>query len=54
MRNSITHCSVYMIKTGNRKFILFENFNRNNKLTARILLSQTDLQSLRTLLREVD
>ena len=31
----------------NRKFILFEDFNTRGNITARILLSQTDLTKLK-------
>ena len=48
LRNSIAHNNVYIINAGNRKFILFEDFNQNKNQSARILLSQTDLQRLKT------
>ncbi len=47
IRNSIAHSCVYMMNTGSRKFILFEDFNQNEKQSARVLLSQTDLQKLK-------
>lgn len=47
LRNSIAHNNVYISNAGNRKYILFEDFNKNRKLTARILLSQTDLTALK-------
>ena len=48
LRNSIAHCNVCLIKTGNRNFILFDDFNQDkNTHTARILLSQTDLKNLK-------
>ena len=48
IRNSIAHSNVYMINAGNRKFILFEDFNPSKNQSARVLLSQTDLQRLKT------
>lgn len=47
VRNSIAHNNIYIIDTGRRKFILFEDYSRNGKLTSRMLLSQTVLNSLR-------
>lgn len=47
IRNSIAHNNVNLVNSGNRKYILFEDFNRNHNLTARILLSQTDLNTLK-------
>ena len=47
LRNSIAHNNVYISNAGNRKYILFEDFNRNGNITARILLSQTDLAKLK-------
>ena len=48
LRNAIAHSNVYMINAGNRKFILFEDFNQNKKQNARILLSQTELMRLKS------
>lgn len=50
IRNAIAHCNVYLLNAGNRKFILFEDFNEKGKQTARILFSQTDLQNLKSYL----
>ena len=47
IRNSIAHSNVYMINAGNRQFILLEDFNKSKNQSARILLSQTDLQRLK-------
>lgn len=49
IRNSIAHGSVYLLVKG-RKYILFDDYNTNNNLTARILLAQTDLTSLKKIL----
>lgn len=49
LRNSIAHSNVYFVEKG-RKYIIFEDFNMNHKLTARILVSQTDLMRLRKIL----
>lgn len=47
LRNSIAHDNIYLLNSGNRKYILFEDFNKKNNLTARILLSQADLAALK-------
>lgn len=48
IRNAIAHNHLYYINAGNRKFIMFDDFNDNTKKqNARILLSQTDLQRLK-------
>ena len=47
MRNSIAHSCVYISMSGNRKYILFEDFNKKDNITAKILLSQTDLKKLK-------
>ena len=47
IRNAIAHGNVYHLNAGNRKFILFEDFNEKSKPTARILFSQTDLKKLK-------
>lgn len=46
IRNSIAHGYVYVVGDG-RKYILFDDYNKSNNLTARILFSQTDLSKLR-------
>ena len=47
IRNSIAHNNVFYCNAGNRKFVLFEDYNKNEKLTARLLMSQTTLTSLK-------
>ena len=47
IRNAIAHSNVYVVNAGNRKFILFEDFNKSKKQSSRILLSQTDLKRLK-------
>lgn len=47
IRNSIAHNNVYYCDAGNRKFVLFEDYNKNGKLTARMLFSQTLLTTLK-------
>ena len=48
IRSAIAHSHIYVMNAGNRKFVLFEDFNdRTKKQTSRILLSQTDLQRLK-------
>ena len=41
IRNSIAHNNVYYCDAGNRKFVLFEDYNKGGKFTARMLFSQT-------------
>ena len=49
IRNAIAHNHVSFLNAGNRKFVLFEDYNDNTKkCNSRILLSQTDLQRLKT------
>ena len=50
MRNSIAHGNIYLSDESNRKYILFEDYNRNGNLTARILLSQTYLKKLKQII----
>ena len=50
LRNSVAHGNVFLFVKANRKYLIFDDFNTNNHLTARILLSQTDLMSLKRLL----
>lgn len=47
IRNSIAHNNVYYCDAGNRKFVLFEDYNRGGKFTARMLFSQTLLTELK-------
>ena len=47
LRNAIAHDSVYLLNGGNRKYILFEDFNMNNRITARMLFSQADLAAMK-------
>ncbi len=48
LRNSIAHSNVFLSNAGNRKYILFEDFNpKSKKMSARILFSQTDLSVLK-------
>ena len=47
LRNSIAHCNLYLSNAGNRKYILFEDYNKRGNITARILLSQADLSLLK-------
>ena len=47
LRNSIAHCNLYLSNAGNRKYILFEDYNKSVNITARILLSQADLSLLK-------
>lgn len=47
IRNSIAHGHVYMHSSGNRKYILLEDFNTSGNCSARILLSQSDLKKLK-------
>ena len=47
MFNSIAHCNLYLSNAGNRKYILFEDYNKSGNITARVLLSQADLSLLK-------
>ncbi|RGM17772.1 hypothetical protein DXC23_10980, partial [Eubacterium sp. OM08-24] len=47
LRNSIAHGNLYLSNAGNRKYILFEDYNKRGNITARILLSQADLSLLK-------
>lgn len=47
LRNSIAHGNLYLSNAGNRKYILFEDYNKRENITARILLSQADLSLLK-------
>lgn len=47
LRNSIAHNSVFYCNVGNRKYVLFEDYNKRGNLTARMLFSQTILTSLK-------
>lgn len=50
IRNSIAHGNVYLLHGGNRKYIIFDDFNKSGNQSARILLSQTDLQLLKKII----
>lgn len=50
IRNSIAHNNVYISNAGNRKYILFEDYNQKGNISARILLSQTHLTKLKQLI----
>ena len=52
IRNSIAHANVFMSNVGNRKYILFEDFNpdKNKNKNAIILFSQTDLNNLKKII----
>ena len=47
LRNSLAHCNLYIANAGNRKYILFEDYNKSGNITARMLLSQDFLNKLR-------
>jgi len=47
IRNAIAHGHVYMCNAGNRKYILFEDFNKGGKQSSRMLFSQSDLKKLK-------
>ena len=50
IRNSIAHSNVYMLDKG-RKYIIFDDYNKKGHMSARFLLSQTDLSILKKLLK---
>ena len=47
IRNSIAHSNVYMNNAGNRKYIIFEDFNKTGNQSSIMLLSQADLTKLK-------
>ncbi len=53
IRNAIAHSNVFLFNTSRRKYILFEDYNSTKKMSARILVSQTDLSKLKILLYKV-
>ncbi|NLI64163.1 MAG: hypothetical protein GX367_05450 [Bacteroidales bacterium] len=46
LRNSIAHGNVYMDKSANRIYLLFEDYNNRKSKTAMLLFSKKDLQNL--------
>ena len=47
MRNAIAHSNVYMNNAGNRKYLIFEDFNKTKNQSSIMLLSQADLSNLK-------
>lgn len=47
IRNSIAHSNVYMNNAGNRKYLIFEDFNKSKNKSSIMLLSQADLTKLK-------
>ena len=47
LRNSIAHCNLYISNSSNRKYILLEDYNKSENITAWMLLSQDFLNKLR-------
>lgn len=47
IRNAIAHSNVFLKNAGNRKYILLEDYNKNNNKTAILLFSQSDLKRLK-------
>ncbi len=47
LRNSIAHSHVYLVHAGNRKYVMFEDFNTSGNQSSLILLSQSDLKKLK-------
>ena len=48
IRNAIAHNNVFVLNAGNRKFILFDDYNKDKKHNARLLFTQSDLQRLKS------
>ena len=48
IRNAIAHNNVFLLNAGNRKFILFDDYNKDKKHNARLLFTQSDLQRLKS------
>lgn len=44
IRNSIAHAHVYMLCINNRKYILFEDYNKSKNRSARIICVKADLK----------
>ena len=47
IRNALAHSNVYMSNTGNRKYLIFEDFNESKRQSSIILFSQADLGILK-------
>lgn len=47
IRNAIAHSNVYMNNAGNRKYLIFEDFNKAKNQSSIMLLSQADLSNLK-------
>lgn len=47
IRNAIAHSNVYMSNAGNRKYLLFEDFNKSKKQSSIMLFYQADLTRLK-------
>lgn len=47
IRNAIAHSNVYMNNAGNRKYLIFEDFNKTKNQSSIMLLSQADLSNLK-------
>jgi hypothetical protein len=43
LRNSIAHGSVYTIHTGNKYYLVFDDFTRDKKPSARIIITRVEL-----------
>lgn len=39
LRNSLVHCNLYISNSSNRKYILFEDYNKSGNITSKIILS---------------
>ena len=47
IRNAIAHSNVYMNNAGNRKYLIFEDFNKSKNQSSIMLFSQSDLTKLK-------
>lgn len=50
IRNAIAHSNVYMQNVGNRKYVIFEDFNKSKKQSSIMLFSQADLSRLKKII----
>ncbi len=50
LRNAIAHSHVFMNDKGNRKYILFEDYNTTGKQSSILLFSQADLSKLKRII----
>lgn len=50
LRNALAHSCVFMNNTGNRKYILFKDYNKSGNQSSIMLFSQSDLSKLKKII----